>query len=94
MRLYGRDALITRHGRSHVDQGGATSGQLWQFMGGGPPLFPLAVETVEAKKLEGKKKMYSYLSILLSSLPPSSTLYCPRGSFLFSFDLLIHSRYL
>jgi hypothetical protein len=56
MRVYGRDALTTRHGRSHVYQGGATSGQLWQFMGGGPPLFPLAAETVEAKKLEGKKK--------------------------------------
>jgi hypothetical protein len=55
-----------------VNQGGAASGQAWQFMGGGPPLIPLAAETVKAKKLE-EKKMYSYLPILLSSLPPSST---------------------
>ncbi|KAJ6073132.1 hypothetical protein N7467_011217 [Penicillium canescens] len=60
MRLYGGDGgemAITRNGRSHVDQGGAASGQAWQFMGGGPPLIPLAAETVKAKKLEEKKNV-------------------------------------
>jgi hypothetical protein len=59
MRLYGGDGgdtAITRHGRSHVNQGGAASGQAWQFMGGVPPLIQLAAETVKAKKLEEKKK--------------------------------------
>jgi hypothetical protein len=76
-----------------VNQGGAASGQAWQFMGGGPPLIPLAAETVKAKKLEEKKKCIAIcrscsLPFLLH--PHLVT----RGSVLFSFDLFIHSRYI